>query len=479
MKVHFISLGCKTNQYETNAMEQSFIKKGYEIVSKEEKADIYIVNTCSVTNIAERKSRQMLRRAKQLNPDAIIVASGCYAQVAKKEIEKIKEVDLILGINEKNNIVEIIEDYIKNANKEKNKIDNNKDSNNDKNHNKIETKEVITDVMHHDRYEEFGITTYTELNRAVIKIQDGCDRFCTYCIIPYARGKVRSRNPENIIAEIKEVAKKGIKEVVLTGIHIASYGKDFDEDKVKELRKKYNYSEDYEKFNPKDDLHTGGFRFIELLEQINKIDEIDRVRLGSIEPKLINEDFVKRLVKLDKICNHFHLSLQSGCDETLDRMNRRYTTKEFENSCKLLRDNFKDLMLTTDIIVGFPSETDKEFEETYKFLKKIKFYKMHIFKYSPRKGTVAASLSRQIDGNIKEKRSQELIKLSNKNEQEYNEKYVGQDVEVLFEEEKDGIFKGHTKNYILAYCKTNKNIENKLVKVKCIGAENDHILTEM
>ena len=379
MKVHFISLGCKTNQYETNAMEQSFINKGYEIVSKEEKADIYIINTCSVTNIAERKSRQMLRRAKQLNPDAIIVASGCYAQVAKDEIQKIKEVDLILGINEKNNIAEIIENYIKNKNEE--------------NYNS-QSREIVSDVMHHNKYEEFGITTYTEENRAVIKIQDGCDRFCTYCIIPYARGKVRSRSPENIISEIKEIAKTGIREVVLTGIHIASYGKDFDENNVKELRKKYNYSEEYKKFDPKDDLHTGGFRLIELLEQINKISEIKRVRLGSIEPKLITKDFINRLVKLDKVCNHFHLSLQSGCDDTLDRMNRRYTTEEFEELCKLLRENYRDLVLTTDIIVGFPGETDKEFEETYKFLEKIKFYKMHIFKYSPKKGTKAEKMDK-------------------------------------------------------------------------------------
>ncbi len=333
MKVHFISLGCKTNQYETNAMEQSFINNGYELVPKNEKADIYVINTCSVTNIAERKSRQMLRRAKEINPDAITIASGCYAQVAKEEISKIKEVDLIIGVNEKNNIVEIVENYLKNSNKEKT---------------------IVSDVMHHNKYDEFGTTTYTEEARAVIKVQDGCDRFCTYCIIPYARGKVRSRNPENIINEVKEISKKGIKEVVLTGIHIASYGKDFSDEMVKSFRKKYGYREEFIAFNPKDDLASGGFRLIELLEQINKIDEIKRIRLGSIEPKLITEEFVNRLAKLDKICNHFHLSLQSGCDETLKRMNRRYTTSEFENICNLLRNNFEDVALTTDIIVGFP-----------------------------------------------------------------------------------------------------------------------------
>ena len=448
MKVHFISLGCKTNQYETNAMEQSFINKGYEI-AKDEKADIYIVNTCSVTNIAERKSRQMLRRAKALNPDAIVVASGCYAQVAKDDISKIKEVDLILGINEKNNIVELIEKYIKEKNNEQ------------------KTKQIVSDVMHQNEYEEFGKATFTEENRAVIKIQDGCDRFCTYCIIPYARGKVRSRNPENIIEEIKQISKNGIQEVVLTGIHIASYGKDFTKEKTNLYRKKFGYDENYIEFNPKDDLATGGFRLIELLEQLNKINEIKRIRLGSIEPKLITQEFIKRLSKLEKICNHFHLSLQSGCNETLNRMNRRYTVEEFENSVNLIRNNFNDVALTTDIIVGFPNETDEEFESTYKFLQKIKFYKMHIFKYSPKKGTVAEKMDGQVDGSIKELRSQKLIKLSNENQIEFNKNELGKSLKVLFEEiDKDGYFKGHTSNYITVKVKTKENLENKILDVK-------------
>ena len=445
MKVHFISLGCKTNKYETNAMEQSFIKKGYEIVD-EEKADIYIINTCSVTNIAERKSRQMLRKAKSMNPDAIIVASGCYAQVAKDEISKIKEVDLILGINEKNNIVEIIENYIKN---------------------KSEDKEIVTDVMHQKNYEDFGVVTYTEANRAVVKIQDGCDRFCTYCIIPYARGRVRSRNPESIIKEIEEIAEKGIKEVVLTGIHIASYGKDFDETKVDEYRKIYGYTEKYEKFNPKDDLATGGFRLIELLEQLNKIEKIERIRLGSIEPKLITEEFIERLSKLEKICNHFHLSLQSGCNDTLKRMNRRYSTEEFEKSLELIRNKFEDVMITTDIIVGFPGETEEEFEKTYNYLKKIKLYKMHTFKYSPKKGTVAEKMDEQVEGDVKDLRSEKIIDLSNQNQLEYNKKYIGRKLDVLFEEmDSDGYFKGHTSNYMLVKVKTNKNLENNILKIE-------------
>ncbi len=449
MKVHFISLGCKTNQYESNAMEQSFIKKGYEIVDEKEKADIYVINTCSVTNIAERKSRQFLRRAKAINPDAIVIASGCYAQVAKEEISKIKEVDLVLGINEKNKIVEIIEDYLKSS--------------------YASASAIVTDVMHKNEYEEFGIITYTEVTRAVIKIQDGCDRFCTYCIIPYARGKVRSRQPENIISEIKEIAKKGIQEVVLTGIHIASYGKDFSEDDTKKYRELYGYNDTYERFDLKEDLQTGGFRLIELLEQINKIDEIKRIRLGSIEPKLITEEFVNRLSKLKKICHHFHLSLQSGCNETLKRMNRRYTVEEFENICKILRKAYQDVILTTDIIVGFPNETDEEFEKTYNFLEKINFYKMHIFKYSPKRGTVAEKMDNQIDGNLKEIRSQKLIELSNKNQKEYNQSYIGKEVSVLFEEkDKDGYYKGHTDNYMLVKVKTDKNLENIICNVKIV-----------
>ena len=438
--VAFITLGCKVNQYETNAMTQQFIEKGYEVVDHTKEADIYIVNTCTVTNMSDRKSRQMLRRVKELNKDAIIVACGCYVQVAKSELEKIEEVDLILGNNEKKNIVEFVEEFERT--------------------NKKELK--IEDVMYQKEFVEFGDVVYTEKTRAVIKVQDGCDRFCSYCIIPYARGRVRSRKPEKIISEIRKIAEKGIKEVVITGIHIASYGKDF---------KNENY------------------RLIDLLEEINKIDGIQRIRLGSLEPLLITEEFVSRLVKLEKICHHFHLSLQSGCDETLKRMNRRYTTEDFRNIVSLLRENYKDVNLTTDIIVGFPQETEEEFNKTYEFLKEMKFYKMHVFKYSQRKGTKAAVMKGQIDGNKKEERSQKLIELSNKNEKEYNENYVGKEVEVLWEEEKDGFYKGHTKNYILAFCEIKDNekdeklekikIENTITGAKCIEAKQDNILVEM
>ena len=440
MKVHFFTLGCKVNIYETGAMEEQFLKHGYELT--EGIADIYVINTCSVTNIAERKSRQMLRRAKELNPKAIIVACGCYAQVASSEIANIPEVDIIIGNNEKTNIVNIIEDYKKNKEREA----------------------LIGDVIHQNDFVDFGITTYTELNRAVIKVQDGCDRFCSYCIIPYARGKVRSRVPENILEEIKKIAQKGIKEVVITGIHLASYGKDFQN--VREYRKKYGYDEQYDEFNPKDDLQSGGFRLIELLEQINKIDGIERIRLGSLEPKLITENFIHRLSKIEKICPHFHLSLQSGCDKTLKNMNRRYTTAEFRSSINLIRKYYKDVSLTTDIIVGFPGETDNDFEETYKFLKEIKFYKMHIFKYSPKKGTVAAKMSNQIDGKIKEERSKKLIELSDKNEEEYNRETIGKTVNVLFEEKVGEYYKGHTTNYITVNAKSEENVIDKIKEVK-------------
>ena len=441
MKVHIFTLGCKVNIYETGAMEEQFIKHGYELT--DDIADVYVVNTCSVTNIAERKSRQMLRRAKELNPKAIIVACGCYAQVAGKEIANIPEVDIIIGNNEKTQIVNIIEEYKKNK-----------------------QEEIISDVMHQNNFLDFGITTYTEMNRAVIKVQDGCDRFCTYCIIPYARGKVRSRVPENILEEIKEISKKGIKEVVITGIHLASYGKDFKEEAVEKYRKNYGYDEKYTKFTPNDDLHSGGFRLIELLEQINKIDGIERIRLGSLEPKLINEEFINRLSKIAKICPHFHLSLQSGCDKTLKAMNRRYTTEEFEKSVELIRKYFKEVSLTTDIIVGFPGETDEDSDKTYQFLKQIKFYKMHIFKYSPKKGTVAEKMTNQIDGKVKEERSKKLIELSNKNEEEYNKNNIGKIVKVLFEEKVGEYYKGHTTNYITVNAKYNENVIDKIKEVK-------------
>ena len=415
-KVAFCTLGCKVNQYETNAMEQKFIQAGYEIVGFTEIADIYVINTCTVTNMSDKKSRQMIRKAKQLNENAIVVAVGCYVQTAKEQLENIKELDLILGNNEKKDIVKYIEKYRKGEKQIK-----------------------YNDVLHQDEYDEYGFVTHIEQTRAIVKVQDGCDRFCSYCAIPYARGKVSSRKIENIVAEITKLEEEGIKEVVITGIHIASYGKDLKED----------------------------IGLIDVLEKINEINGIQRIRLGSLEPMLINESFLKRLAKLEKICHHFHLSLQSGCDETLKRMNRRYTTEEFRNVVRLLRNTYDDVILTPDIIVGFPGETENEFERTYEFLKEINFYKMHVFKYSRRDGTKAATMPNQIAPNIQEERSKKLISLSNKNQQIYNESYVGKTVQVLFEEASKGYIKGHTQNYLVVNIKEDiEKFHNQIVPVK-------------
>lgn len=408
-------------------MIQSFKNNGYQIVDFDEKADIYIINTCTVTNMSDRKSRQVLRHSKKNNPEAIVVACGCYVQVAKDEIEKIPEIDLCIGTNEKADIVKYVEEY---ANNKK----------------RVELENILYDAQ----YDEFGSVTYTEKTRAVIKVQDGCDRFCSYCIIPFARGKVRSRKPENIIEEIKKIAQNDIKEVVITGIHIASYGKDFE----------------------------NNYRLIDLLEDINKIDGIERIRLGSIEPLLISEEFVSRLSKLSKICHHFHLSLQSGCTETLKRMNRRYTIEEFKVIVERLRNTYQDVILTTDIIVGFPEESEEEFETTYKFLKEIKFYKMHIFKYSERKGTKAAEMKNQIPANIKEQRSKILLELSDKNENEYLDKYLGKKVDVLFEEQDGKHYKGHTANYIMVNLETDKDVSNKIVTVEITGKESLSLISK-
>ncbi len=402
-KVAFFTLGCKVNQYETNGMAQKLMDK-YEVVEPEEKADIYIINTCSVTNMSDRKSRQMIRRAKEMNKDAFVIVVGCYAEVAKEEIEKIDEVDLVLGNHQKANIDKYIEAYFDGKN--------------------------IDDTAIENYFYDFGSITYTEKTRAVIKVQDGCNNFCTYCIIPYARGRICSRKPESVIDEITKIADEGIKEVVITGIQVSAYGKDFDNE----------------------------YRLIDLLEEINKIDGIERIRLGSIEPLMITDEFCNRARKIEKLCHHFHLSLQSGCDKTLKEMNRKYTTDQFRDVVRRLRNLYDDVILTTDIIVGFPNETDEDFEKTYEFLKEIKFYKMHVFKYSPRKGTVAAKMKNQIPAEIKDVRSKRLLQLSNENECDYLNEYIGKKVRVLMEEKDGDYIKGHTGNYIV---------------VKTVGDESD------
>ena len=387
--------------------------------------------------MAERKSRQMLRRVKEINPSAVLVVCGCYAQVAKNELEQIPEIDIILGINEKNEIVQIVENYME------------KMAEQDKRSQKAE----IDDVSKQKEFLDFGDVTYTEKNRAVVKVQDGCNMFCSYCIIPYARGRIRSRKIESVVSEIKKIAKEEIKEVVITGIHVASYGKDFDNENTSKK-----------------------IRLIDLLEAINKIDGIDRIRLSSLEPTIVDEEFATRLSKLDKICDHFHLSLQSGCDETLKRMNRKYTTQIYRDAVATLRKYYPEASFTTDVIVGFPGETDEEFAKTYEFLKEIDFYRLHVFKYSPRRGTVAEKMPNQIDGNKKEERSNKLIELSNSTENKHNQSYIGKTVKVLFEEFEDGFFKGHTTNYMMVKVageeEQSDKFVNKILDVK-IKENND------
>ncbi len=424
MKVAFYTLGCKVNQYETNALQDEFVHEGFEVVPFDEFADVYVINTCTVTGMGDKKSRQILRRAKQINPEAVVCAIGCFAQVAKEEIEKIPDVDIILGTIEKRDLLKTVEERLQS----KNRI--------------VE----VNNIMKLMPYSEYNGTAYSEHVRAEVKIQDGCDRFCSYCIIPYARGPVRSRKPEDIKNEVIKLAQRGTKEIVITGIHISSYGKDFVDNKGIE-----------------DEPYSYKYGLIDLLEEIHEIDGILRIRLGSLEPRIITKDFVSRLTKLPKICNHFHLSLQSGCDETLKRMNRRYTTNEFKTIVKLLRENIKDVALTTDVIVGFPGETDEEFNTTLEFLKDVKFSKMHVFKYSKRDGTPAASMDNQVPEEIKDKRSEMLISLSSQNEDEFAQKCVDNEIEVLFENE----IEGHTTNYIKVNLDTpNVNVINSVVKVK-------------
>ncbi len=433
-KVAFYTLGCKVNQYETNAMIEQFVKKEYEIVDFEEKADIYIINTCTVTNMSDRKSRQIIRRVKQINPNSILVVTGCYAQVASDELKKINEIDLIVGNTEKKDIVNITEKYYKKNVEADDSVCPEYDNN------KIQ----ITDINKQKEFVDFGTTTYTEKTRAVIKVQDGCNNFCSYCIIPYAKGRVRSRNLKNIIEEIKSIVSNGIKEVVITGIHIASYGVDFTDSNI---------------------------RLIDLLEEINNIEGLERIRLGSLEPNIITDEFVERLKKLDKICDHFHLSLQSGCNRTLQRMNRKYNTEDFEKVVQRLRNAYPNVALTTDIIVGFPGETEEDFQETHNYLKKINFYKMHVFKYSQRKGTRAAIMSNQIGGRTKEERSHKLIELSNKNEKIFLKNYIGKTVKVLFEQQEKEYIKGHTPNYMVVKVKEN-GLEGQVKSVEITKEEN-------
>lgn len=424
------NLGCKVNAYETEAMQHLLEEAGYEIVPFTQKADVYVINTCSVTNMADRKSRQMLHKAKKNNPDSIVVAAGCYVQTSEKEVLNDLAVDIVIGNDRKHDLVRLLEEY-------------SLDSVND-------TVDDINDGKHD--FEELFIDQTKEHTRAFIKVQDGCNQFCSYCIIPYARGRVRSRRFENVIAEVERLAANGFKEVVLTGIHLSSYGVDFEE-------------------------ATG---LLELIQAVNAVKGIERIRLGSLEPKIVTEHFASELSKLDKICPHFHLSLQSGCDATLKRMNRKYTTKEYEKGCELLRKYFVHPAITTDVIVGFPGETEEEFEQTKAYLEHIHFYEMHIFKYSKRKGTRAAVMPDQIDEQIKAARSEKLIALGHDMSKEFRKFYIGKNEEVLFEEKAvigdKEYFVGYTKEYVKVAKETDENLENQIVSGRISGMLTDEIL---
>lgn len=407
------TLGCKVNQAETDSMLDMLSAAGADIVDFEEKADIYIVNTCSVTNIADKKSRQMLHRAKKRNPESIVIAAGCYVQSAKELLEQDESVDIVISNNKKKDITDIVNDYI---NVRKNKGgDAPADG---------EKKEYFVDISKETEYEEMGGHVPVGHTRAYVKIQDGCNQFCSYCIIPYVRGRIRSRSEEAVIAEVTELAESGIKEVVLTGIHISSYGKDKNNEGA----------------------------LIDLIDAISKIKGIKRIRLGSLEPGIITEDFVRRVSANKKVCPHFHLSLQSGCNTILKRMNRKYTREQYFEKCEMLREAYDAPALTTDVIVGFPGETDEEFEETVQYLTELNLYEMHIFKYSPRKGTVAAAMKDQVSPEVKNKRSDVLLELAERGKKAYEAKYEDAELEVLVEEvlhREDGTYlRGHTERYM-------------------------------
>ena len=431
-KAAFHNLGCKVNSYETEAMQQLLEDSGYEIVPFREGADVYIINTCSVTNVADRKSRQMLHRAKKMNPSAAVVAVGCYVQAAGAELKKDEAVDLIVGNNQKKDLVQILDDYFADH----------------------ENSGEILDIGHSQEYEELHIRRIADHTRAFIKVQDGCNQFCSYCIIPYTRGRVRSRRPEDIEHEVRGIAEAGYKEIVLTGIHLSSYGVDFKDEQKENL--------------------------LTLIKRLDQIPGIERLRLGSLEPRIVTREFAKELARLRTICPHFHLSLQSGCDATLKRMNRRYNAAEYQACCEILREEFDNPAITTDVIVGFPGETEEEFAETERFLKAIHFYEMHIFKYSRRAGTRAADMPDQVPEGTKSVRSDILLALEKQQSLEYRGRFLGTEEEILLEEpiEIDGTkyMMGHTRQYVKGAVPYEEGLKNKTVKGIFTKALNEEVL---
>lgn len=431
-RIAFHTLGCKVNQYETEAMIEIFKNSGYEIVDFNDVADVYVINTCTVTGRGDMKSRQEIRKAKRLNPKSVIAVVGCYSQVASKEVLQIPEVNIVAGTKNKGDLVNLVERI---------KIDN-------------ETKlNAVEDISKDTSFEELKISAQLGHTRAYLKIQDGCNQYCTYCIIPYARGPVRSRNPENILDEVKRLRDKGYKEIVLTGIHVASYGKDL-----------------------------GNLNLLDIIKMVHDVDGIERIRMSSIEPTFLTEDFIKEVSKLPKFCRHYHVSLQSGSDNTLRRMGRRYTTSEYRDIIERIRKYINDVAITTDVMVGFPGETDEEFNETYEFLKEIEFSKMHVFKYSKRKGTKAAAYPKQVKNAIKEERSKLLIKLSEENEAKFYKKFINKIMNVLFEQrvkDMDDYVEGLTDNYIRVAVKSDLSIKNKILPVKFNELKKDLVIGEI
>jgi threonylcarbamoyladenosine tRNA methylthiotransferase MtaB len=429
MKVAFSTLGCRVNQYESEAMTEKFLREHYEIVSYDSFADVYVINTCTVTNMGDKKSRQMISRARRQNSEAVIAVVGCYSQIAPEEVSKIEGVDVVLGTRNKGDIIY----WVNRAREERAQM--------------VE----VNDVLRNNVFEELNIEEYQTKTRAFLKIQDGCNRFCSYCLIPFARGAVCSKKPEKVMEEVRELAKNGFKEIILSGIHTASYGVDLE----------------------------GKVNLVSLLEDIDKVEGIERIRIGSIDPTFFTEGVIERIVKLKKLCPHFHLSLQSGCDETLKRMNRQYTTKDYREVVEDLRKHIPDVSITTDIIVGFPGETDEEFNKTYEFLRDIKLTKMHIFKFSPRKGTRAAEMKAQIDGDTKEQRSSKLIALSSLNEAEFMQKFVGRTMDVLYEHLNDketNKYEGYTQNYVKVITEYNRDVEGQILNTKIIDSNEEFII---
>lgn len=467
------NLGCKVNSYELDVIGQKLTEKGFSIVPFDEKADIYIVNTCSVTNIADRKSRQMLHQAKKRNPDAVVVAVGCYVQTGGKQVLADAAVDLVIGNNRKKDAAEILEEYLggreyADRRKESGSAGKPGDEGGEAQDGRADKTLGGRTVAHIDtetEYEEMQLTHTAEHTRAYIKIQDGCNQFCSYCIIPYARGRVRSRKEEDILREVRELAAGGFREIVLTGIHLSSYGLDFDNRK-----------------NPGEGEPFPHERLLHLLQELDKVEKLARIRLGSLEPRIITPEFAAGLKKTEKLCPHFHLSLQSGCDETLMRMNRHYTAREYLEKVEMLRETFEHPAITTDVIAGFPGESETEFETTKRFLEEVNFYEMHVFQYSRREGTAAAGRKDQVPEDVKKRRSEILLALAKKQSKEFRESYIGKRAEVLFEERREvcGVScqVGYTREYIRAAKKTGENLSGKICTGKLAGFAEDKALSD-